>query len=92
MKNHLNLTNVLLVCIALLLTWDIASRPGVPSVYAQAANPGMTVAELENPYLMNGRIAAFQKALNDAAQGGQVVAIVPDDSGKRFFAVFSHSK
>jgi hypothetical protein len=92
MKNSITSTNLLLIVIALLLSWDIVSRPELLSVHAQAKSSEMTVAELDHPYLMPGRLAAFQKALNDAAQGGEVVAIVPDPSGKRFFAVFTHSR
>ena len=57
-----------------ILAWTVATHTPV----AHAQGPGQhTVVLLKSAYYLDGKEAEFEKALNNAAKGGELVALVP---------------
>ena len=71
-------SKVMLTVIALLLAWNRIFRDGIQTVRAQS---GGTVyhakwVETTPDYIVRPPVP-FEKRLNDAVQGGEIVAVVP---------------
>ena len=80
--------NMVLTVIAALLVWNTLTRT-VTVAHAQPSHWKYTTVVLANSNWVDGGVATFEKNLNDAAKGGELVALVPQ-AEPQFVAVFKH--
>jgi len=77
---------VILTLIAGLLAFDVLARQESMPVHAQGPWRH-TIAHLNAPFTPKD-IPKFEKALNDASGGGELVAVIPVFRGDEYMAVF----
>jgi hypothetical protein len=79
-------TKVILTAIAGLLACDLLARQAPVPVHAEGPWRH-TVVHLVAPF-SNKDIPKFEKALNDASNGGELVSVIPVFRGDEYMVVF----
>jgi len=85
-------TKVILTVIAALLAWNTLARLHVPAVHAQSTSAQYAVEEINVDFSSNQPRASVETAINRAAKGRLLIAVVPFGQQVRYYlAVFSQS-
>ena len=85
-------TKVILTAIAALLAWNTLDRFRVPGVHAQSTSARYAVEEISADLTTNQYRAAIEMAINSAAKGRQLVAVIPFEQQGKYLAVFTQSR
>lgn len=85
-------TKVILTVIAGLLAWNTLARFRVPAVHAQSTSARYAVEEITADLTSAQYRTAIETAINSAAKGRELVAVIPFDQQGRYLAVFTQSR
>jgi hypothetical protein len=86
-------TKVILAVIAASLAWSTLARFRTSAVHAQSTSAQYAVEEITADFSANEHTKSLEAAINSAAKGRQLVAVIPAGQPARYYlAVFTQSR
>jgi hypothetical protein len=81
-------TKVILTIIAVLLAWNTLGRLHVPAVHAQSTSSQYFVEQVSADWMSKQYQADLAAAINNAANGRQLITVIPFDQQGKYLAVY----
>ena len=81
-------TKVILTVIAGLLAWNTLARFRIPAVHAQNTSSQYFVEQITADWMSKQYQADLAAAINNAAKGRQLIAVIPFDQQGKYLAVY----